>query len=68
MVDAFLKEHPDFQLMPVNQAVAESSCDGVSFDGCECQNLRFTRRFYPHKTRGEGQFAAVLKHTGEKAP
>ena len=34
--------------------------------GCECENIHFARRFYPHKNKGEGQFMAVLHHTGEK--
>lgn len=63
VIDAFLKEHPEFELVPVKDAVRESTCDGISFDGCECESIHFARRFYPHISRGEGQFAAVLKST-----
>ena len=68
MVDAFLRAHPDFRLVPVKDAVRAHTDDGISFDGCHCQNLEDCRRFYPHKSRGEGQFMAVLRHEGEAAP
>ncbi len=63
LVDSFLKAHPEFELVPVKDIVRENTSDGVFFDGCECKNINFARRFYPHKNKGEGQFAAVLKNT-----
>ncbi len=65
-IDAFLKSHPDFEIVPVKEAVQKASVDGINFDGCSCQNIHFARRFYPHKSKGEGQFVAVLRHNGEK--
>lgn len=65
-IDAFLKRHPDFEIVPVKEAVQAASQDGISFDGCGCKNIHFARRFYPHTSRGEGQFMAVLRHKGEK--
>ncbi len=65
-VDAFLKSHPDFEIIPVKQEVRNATCDGIKFDGCACENIHFARRFYPHKNAGEGQFMAVLHHKGEK--
>ena len=65
-VDAFLKSHPDFEIIPVKQEVRNATCDGIKFDGCTCENIHFARRFYPHKNAGEGQFMAVLHHKGEK--
>lgn len=59
----FLKNHPDFELVKVPEIVAENTCDGVRFEECECENIHYARRFYPHKTKGEGQFAAVLHNT-----
>lgn len=67
-VDTFLKEHPDFELVPVNEKVKENTCDGIRFEGCECENIGYARRFYPHKSRGEGQFMAVLHNTNEPLP
>ena len=61
VVDDFLLNHPEFELVRANKAVEESTCDGVEFDGCRAENIKFCRRFYPHKGKGEGQFAAVLK-------
>ena len=66
-VDWFLKTHPDFEIVPVKSEVQAASSDGIKFDGCECANIHYARRFYPHTSRGEGQFVAVLRHNGEKA-
>ena len=63
IIDCFLKNHPDFEIVRVPEAVEKNTCDGVNFEGCECENIRFARRFYPHKNKGEGQFAAVLHNT-----
>ncbi|MBR2042989.1 MAG: hypothetical protein IJ946_01470 [Clostridia bacterium] len=63
VVDSFLKEHPDFELLPVNERIAKYTSDGVSFKNCYCNNLKLCRRFYPHKGRGEGQFMALLHST-----
>ena len=65
MVDSFLKAHPDFEIIPVKPEVQAASASGIKFDGCECQNMHYARRFYPHTSRGEGQFMAVLRHKGE---
>ncbi len=66
-VDAFLTSHGDFTLEPVKPALAEVTADGISFDGAGCESLSLCRRFYPHLSRGEGQFIALMKRS-EKAP
>ncbi len=63
LIDSFLSEHPEFELLPVKKEVAESTSDGIFFDGCKAENIGYCRRFYPHKSRGEGQFMAVLHST-----
>lgn len=63
LIDNFLKKHPEFELVPVKDIVRENTSGGIFFEGCECENINFARRFYPHKNKGEGQFAAVLKNT-----
>lgn len=62
-VDTFLSEHPDFELVPVKEDVQKNTVDGISFDGCKESNISYCRRFYPHKSNGEGQFMAVLHNT-----
>jgi len=62
-VDDFLQHHPEFELIPVNERVISSTSDGIRFEGCKCENISYTRRFYPHRSRGEGQFMAVLHST-----
>lgn len=64
-VDAFLERHPEFELIPVSEKVRENTVDGINFDGCKCENIHYTRRCYPHKTKGEGQFVAVLHNIAE---
>ena len=63
VIDSFLSEHPEFELIQVKEAVKASTSDGIRFDGCRCESIGYARRFYPHKAPGEGQFAAVLKST-----
>ncbi len=67
-VDSFLKNHPEFELVPVNEKVINHTVDGINFDGCECENISFARRFYPHISKGEGQFMAVLHNTLDASP
>lgn len=64
-IDSFLQRHPDFEIVKVKSSVSENSADGILFEGCKCENISFARRFYPHKNKGEGQFAAVLHNTNE---
>ncbi|MBO5021344.1 MAG: hypothetical protein J6D52_11825 [Clostridia bacterium] len=59
-IDRFLEAHPDFEIIAVNPTVAAYTSDGIKFEGCKCENIGYSRRFYPHKAKGEGQFMAVL--------
>ncbi len=62
-VNKFIENHPEFELVKPTDRVIENSVEGIRFYGCECENISFCRRFYPHKNRGEGQFVAVLHNT-----
>lgn len=59
-VDRFLTNHPEFEIVEVNPAVKNNTSDGILFKGCNTPHISFARRFYPHKSKGEGQFMAVL--------
>lgn len=63
LIDSFLEKHPDFTLIPVKESVKNATSDGIFFDGCRHTDIKLTRRFYPHISKGEGQFMAVLKNT-----
>lgn len=63
VVDNFLKNHPEFQIMPVTERVQKCTADAIDFEGCETENINFARRFYPHISKGEGQFMAILHNT-----
>ena len=64
-IDDFIKNHPNFHLIPVSQRVRAVTRDGVRFDGIETENIEFCRRFYPHVSPGEGQFMALLERSGD---
>lgn len=64
MIDNFLKNHNEFLLVPVKENVQKNTADGINFDGCETDNINLCRRFYPHISKGEGQFIALMKKTG----
>ena len=63
VVDAFLAENPEFELVEVKASLRDSTADGAFFDGAKSPDLHLTRRFYPHRSRGEGQFVALMKKT-----
>ena len=54
VVSEFLTSHPEFSISPVNSDLKSATADGI--DG-----LVEARRFYPHLTKGEGQFMALLQ-------
>lgn len=68
VVDHLLSKYSYFSLIPVTEAVRAHTADGIAFAGCHCQNLQDARRFYPHRSRGEGQFMAVLHDTRPALP
>ena len=63
VIDEFLQNHPEFEIVPVKEEVKKVTKDGIAFDGCKCENINFARRFYPHMAKGEGQFMAILHNT-----
>ena len=63
VVDAFLSENPEFTLVGVKEELRLATADGVVFDGAKSKDLSLTRRFYPHRSLGEGQFVALMKKT-----
>ncbi len=56
----FLREHPEFELAPVKDELKKMTADGISIEGDEGAILGQCRRFYPHVSKGEGQFVALL--------
>ena len=59
-VDWFLREHPDFELCEVGSLLKNATVDGIS-DSSFCSDMSLTRRIYPHKFKGEGQFIALFE-------
>ncbi len=54
VVADFLKNHSEFSLCTVDEKMRSATADGL--DG-----MTEARRFYPHLTKGEGQFIALMK-------
>lgn len=67
-VDDFLSRHEDFEIVPVKEEVKNCTQPAISFPNCKTENISFARRFYPHVSKGEGQFMAVFHHKGTPAP
>ena len=60
VVSDFLSSHPDFSLCDAPEAIKNATRGGI--------DMPEARRFYPHTSRGEGQFMALLKRSGDTAP
>lgn len=60
----FLDSFADFELIDVLPGLKSVTADGICFDGCR-YDMTKTRRFYPHVSKGEGQFIAVLERKAE---
>lgn len=61
-IDGFLRRHPEFE--PLALPDYEGFSHLIRSDGSISPYIRL----YPHKIRGEGQFAALLKKKGESFP
>lgn len=60
-IDEFLTTHPEFSLVPVCESLKAHTENGFTFEGAKSNDLHLCRRFYPHVSKGEGQFFALLR-------
>ena len=58
----FLDKHRDFELCPVKEELKKVTSDGIG-SVSDKYDLSLTRRFYPHVSKGEGQFIALMKRS-----
>lgn len=61
-VAEFLDSHPDFELAEVEDGLKKYTSDGIRAYS-EKYDLSLARRFYPHISKGEGQFIALMKRS-----
>jgi NOL1/NOP2/fmu family ribosome biogenesis protein len=61
----FLKEHPDYTLCPLKAEVAQAAAAGTVPEGTDTLGIDISlcARFYPHRSRGEGQFIALMRRS-----
>ena len=63
MVDSFLKEHPHFKPVPLKDECLNFTAPGIKTEFNKDYYKDCIRRFYPHISKGEGQFAALMQNT-----
>lgn len=61
VVGKFLKKHSDYSLVKVKDELIKATAPGIVPSGYEGLNLELSRRFYPHISKGEGQYIALMK-------
>lgn len=61
VVVSFLSSHPDFYIEKAGDAIVSATADGIRFSPEAPEDIKHTRRFYPHLSQGEGQYIALLK-------
>lgn len=67
-VDSFLSRHPEFSVCEVDATLKNVTADGYVFEGAQHKDvLARTRRFYPHRSLGEGQYIALLRKNAERS-
>lgn len=62
----FLDNFSDFELDSVSSELEAVTSGGILLDGCP-YDMTKARRFYPHVSKGEGQFIAVLKRSASES-
>ncbi len=60
VIKNILDKYPDISILDVSDDIKEITSEGLNPFGDGYEMLKRCRRFYPHKSRGEGQFLAVL--------
>ena len=63
-VSWLLDTYPEFKLLPVEEGLRAVTSDGITYEGCS-YDMTVCRRFYPHVSKGEGQFIALFQRVGD---
>ena len=66
-IAAFLRRHPEFEVMPVRDRVPDSSqlYPGIPVSGLEDEQAGRMARIWPWDGAGEGHFCALLRRSGD---
>jgi len=60
IIDDFLSTHPDFSPVPAPQKIIDVTAEPIK-ENTNPKNTQHCRRFYPHISKGEGQFLALIR-------
>ncbi len=61
VIKRVLDKYPELELIPLKDEIVNVTSDGINPYGEGYEILKRCRRFYPHRSEGEGQFLAVLR-------
>ena len=61
-----LDKYPEFELLDVPEALKRATSDGICLEE-RPYDMKKTRRFYPHVSKGEGQFIALLGRKNDES-
>ncbi len=67
IIDSFLSENREYSLVEVKDELKKITADGIDFPGNMTTSIYKTRRFYPHISRGEGQYIALMTRKCERS-
>ena len=59
VIDAFLFSHTNFSPVELSEKIIAATAPPIVL-GTREENVKYARRFYPHISKGEGQFLALL--------
>ena len=63
VIAEFLKDNPNFKIIKPDTKFDTVTTDGIKLEGFDTQ---YSKRRYPHKHTGEGQFMAILVKDGNE--
>ncbi len=62
----FIEKHPEFTLVPVKEEILKYTSPAIDTSSHHPEIALAARRFYPHVSKGEGQFVALLQRAEER--
>lgn len=64
----FLRTHSDYTLVETEKSIHPYTAEGIALPDAADIPLHYCRRFYPHVSKGEGQFVALMQRKTNDLP